>query len=348
MRAGLRWWVAVLILVLGLIGLPGLAPLAAEQPVRIVAFNAEVLVAPGVSGSTRIEKYRFDTARQAHMEAVAAIIETLRPDILNIGEVTSVEAIDGVVAILHEKGLTDYRGYHIENSDNFTGMDVALITRFVPDEVEGARIRHLVPRDANDTKWRGEFSFTDPDSGETRTLRTILGRHSVYYFTLGRHKLGFLGLHLKANPDDLYSNTRRTGETAIARQIVREEIVGRGYLPIVLGDLNDYDPDVPDADETRSTKTTVLRDMKHFDPEGSGPQLFNVAARIPRQADRWTCWWDRNENGVEDPYDVKTMIDHILLPNEMAPWIRRVQIDHSVDSRVSDHRPVIVDLVLPD
>ena len=52
---------------------------------------------------------------------------------------------------------------------------------------------------------------------------------------VGGHKLGFLGLHLKAIPDDEYSNAQRGGQAEIARQIVRAQIVPQGYLPIVLG-----------------------------------------------------------------------------------------------------------------
>lgn len=320
----------------------------AGQPLRIVTFNAEVLCAPGADRSTQIAKYRFEAARQEHLESVAAIIETLRPDILNLVEVTSKEGVDGVIEILHAKGLTEYRGYHVECSDTFTGLDVALISRMEPDVIEGQPIRHLVPDGRDDPRWRGEFTFTDDRSGETRTLSNILSRHAVYYFTIGDTKLGFAGLHLKSNPDDAYSNGRRAGETLIAKQIIQQEIVGRGYLPIVLGDLNDYDPDIEDRDPSRSTKTTVIRDLKDFDPERSGPELFNIAGALPRQADRWTSLWDRNENGVADPYDVQTMLDHILLPRELSPMVRRVLIDHSIDPRVSDHRPVVVDLELPN
>src|SRR5688572_468624 len=79
---------------------------AAENviPVRIVTFNAELLNAPRVSPGT-INKFRFDHARSLHIERVAHLIETLNPDILNLVEVTSKEAVDRLVEILHEKGL---------------------------------------------------------------------------------------------------------------------------------------------------------------------------------------------------------------------------------------------------
>ncbi len=133
----------------------------------------------------------------------------------------------------------------------------------------------------------------------------------------------------------------------MARRLIRGEIVSRGYLPVVLGDLNDYDPDVPDRDDTRSTKTSVLASLKDFDSEQPGNELVNVAERIPRVEDRFTSHWDWNENGARDPQDVFTMIDHILLPAELMPYVERAFIARCVTLETSDHYPVVVDLSFP-
>ena len=151
-------------------------------------------------------------------------------------------------------------------------------------------------------------------------------------------------MHLKSNPSDRSANAQRTAETRIARDIIRRKIVDRGYLPVVLGDLNDYDPDVPMADQRRKTQTSVLRDLKDFDPEREGAELVNVAAFIPRVADRYTSHWDFNENGGPDSDDVMTMIDHILVPRELEQSIQRAFICHATGLDVSDHFPVVVDL----
>lgn len=313
-------------------------------PLRIVAFNSEILTAPGVRAG-QIQRYRFDFARRQHHERIANVIEVLRPDILNLAEVTSREAVDLVVEILHEKGMTDYRGYHVECNDSYTGMDVALITRLKPDKVDGKEIRTYFS-ESKDPTWRQAFSYTG-FSGSRRTSTASISRNAVYYFTVAGHKLGFLGLHLKSNPSDEYSNARRTAEAEVARRIIRGEIEKQGYLPIVLGDLNDYDPDVPDRDETRSTVTQVLANLKDYDTEQPGPELVNVAERMPRVADRYTSHWDWNENGAADPQDVFTMIDHILLPTELMPYVERAFIARCVSLETSDHYPIVVDLELP-
>ena len=317
---------------------------AAEAPLRIVTLNAEILTAPGVRVGN-LQKYRWDTARKAQFERVASIIEVLNPDILNLVEVTSKEGVDLLIKILHEKGLTDLRGYHVENNDEFTGMDVALISRYEPVTVEGAKIRTFYSPE-HDPTWRQAFSAVSR-SGHKYQAMTSLSRNAVYYLEIEGHKLGFLGLHLKSNPSDDYANAKRSAQAEIAQRVIRQEITGRGYLPIVLGDLNDYDPDVPDRDDTRDTVTTVIKDLKDFDSQHEGAEMFNVAKFIPRVEDRFTSLWDRNENGVMDPFDVQTMIDHILLPKELESSVKRAFIFHTIDLSTTDHQAVVVDLLLP-
>lgn len=315
----------------------------AAQRVRIVAFNCELLSAPGEH--VTIQKYRWDLARRQQFERIAAVIETLEPDIINLEEVTSKDAVDLLVELLHAKGLTAYRGYHVNGHDNFMKLDVACISKFEPDEVAAARIR-CIWSPADDPTWRETFTFTrDDDTIGSGT--TSLDRNALYYFTIGQTKIGLLGLHLKSNPDDNYSNGKRTAEAEIVRRIVQREIVARGYTPIVLGDLNDYDPDVPDRDDDRSTKTDVLRSLKDYDDKTEAAELVNAAVKIQRVADRYTSHWDRNENGADDFYDVKTMIDHFLLHRSLLPHVKRVFIDHSHGLATSDHFPIVVDLELP-
>jgi endonuclease/exonuclease/phosphatase family metal-dependent hydrolase len=317
---------------------------ADTAPLRIVTFNAELLNAPGVTPGN-LQKYRFDYARRGHIERVANLIETLNPDVLNLLEITSKEAVDQIVDVLHEKGLTEYRGYHVESNDTFSGLDVAVITKIPLDEIDGKPIRTFFS-EGNDPTYRRAFRFRGRN-GRMIDGNTSLSRNAMYFLTVSGHKLGFLGLHLKAIPDDAYSNAKRGGEAEIVRQLVRAEIVPRGYLPIVLGDINDYDPDIPDRDKSRDPSTTVLKDLKNFDAARPGPELVNVASKIVRQADRYTNHWDWNENGADDPQDVYSMIDHILVAKELSPHVTRAFICHSISADVSDHFAVVVDLQLP-
>jgi len=337
-----RWWLALLVGWLTVSHLGGNA--YGDTSLRIATFNAEILTAPG-SREGKLTKYRWDVARNEQFERVAAVIEAINADVLNLVEVTSQESVELLIKILHEKGLDDYQGYHVDGNDSFTSMDVALISRYAPQAIEGQAIRTMYSAE-DDPTWREMYQVQGRD-GRTWNRNTSVSRNAVYLLDIAGYQLGFLGLHLKSNPSDDAANAKRSAQARIAQRIIRQEITGRGYQPIVLGDINDYDGDVADRDETRSTVTTVLRDLKDFDRRQAGDELVNVAQRMPRQADRYTAFWDRNENGARDPYDVFTMIDHILLPRELMPLVKRAFIFHSVDLETSDHKAVVVDLVLP-
>ena len=338
---------------------------------RVACFNVENLAAPGER--TTLTRFRFEPARRRHLEHVAAVIETLAPDIVVMPEVVSREGVDAVENLLHAKGLKDYRGFHVDGRDKFSGFDVAILSRIEPDEVDGRQIHIYVPsgnkrsakrprdgdvaaelptaeaRDATseggDGWMRRGYSHVDK-GGITQNEQAVLQRHAAAFFTVCGRKIALLGLHLKSNPSDVGSNAQRMAETAIAREIVRREFVARGYTPIVLGDINDYDPDVPMADSNRRTRTTVLHDLKDYDEASAGDELVNAAQFIPRVADRYTSHWDFNENGAADADDVFTMIDHVLVHRDLVPAITRAHICHAIDLDISDHFPVVVDFDL--
>jgi len=365
-RLGIRVCVGTLALLLAC-GMPWATAARADEakvirppcPLRIACFNAENLAAPGER--TTLTRFRFEPARRRHLEHIAAVVETLAADVVVMPEVVSRAGVDAIVDLLHAKGLREYRGYHVDGRDKFSGFDVAILSRIEPDEVNGRPIQIFVPSgnkrsskpagdgdgqaDGGDEWLRRDYSHVDA-RGVTRNEQAVLQRHAVAYFTVCGRKIGLLGLHLKSNPSDVGSNAQRSAETAIAREIIRREIVARGYSPIVLGDINDYDPDVPMADAGRRTRTTVLHDLKDYDDASTGDELVNAAQFIPRVADRYTSHWDFNENGAADSDDVFTMIDHVLVSRDMVPAITRAFICHAIDLDISDHFPVVVDFDL--
>jgi exonuclease III len=291
-----------------------------------------------------------------HLEGVASVVEVVDPDILVLSEVSSPEACVALAALLREKGLGNFQAYHVEGRDSYTGFDVAFVSRVVPDRVEGELIHLFAPQPTPRLRdvvngsaplpWMAERYSRPQEEGDGVEAIAVLKRHAVCFFSLFGHKLGIIGLHLKSNPSDAQANAQRTAEAAIVRRIVQREIVDRGYLPVILGDLNDYDPDVEMADSTRKTETSVLRMLKDVDPQRDGDELVNVATRIPRVADRFSSHWDYNENGAADGDDVFTLIDHILVDKQLATGLKRAFICHANCLDISDHFPVIVDLNL--
>ena len=86
-------WLPIATLLFAALAACSVSMAAAPKPLRIVTFNAEILNAPRVRAG-QLEKFRFDHARREHHERVANTIEVLHPDIVNLVEATSSEAVD--------------------------------------------------------------------------------------------------------------------------------------------------------------------------------------------------------------------------------------------------------------
>ena len=354
---------------LGLVILATLDSLKAEQPkaeqaearlpgkasnVRIACFNVESLTVP--DEWSRFAHFRFPPGRLRHLEGVAAVIEVVNPDILILSEVSSRESCDALVALLREKELGDFQAYHVDGRDSYTGFDVAVVSRLKPDRVEGKLIHLFAPdrtprlRDVQQgtvpLPWTAERYTKSKQGGEDVEAIAVVKRHSVCFISVFGKKMGLVGLHLKSNPSDPEANAQRMAEAAIVQRIVQREVISRGYAPIILGDINDYDPDVEMADATRETQTSVLQMLKDYDPHQEGEELINIASHIPRVADRFSSHWDYNENGAADSDDVFTLIDHILIDQRFKPGIKRAFICHASSLDISDHFPVVVDIDL--
>ena len=353
-RVALVLWLTAPFAVAEMPPLPAASLRSPPTVVRIACFNTEALAVPGES--SRFARERFDPGRQRHLERVAAVIAAVDPDILVLSEIASAEPAAALAAILREKELGAFQVHHVDGKDRFTGFDVAFLSRLPADLIDGGTVRLFAPeknpRRADvlageaELPWTAERYSEPQDDGSSREEIAVLKRHAVGCFTVQGRKLGLVGLHLKSNPSDPGANAQRAAEVEIVRRIVCRELLPRGYLPIVLGDINDYDPDVPMADRERTTQTAVLRNLRDIDPRQPGEELVNAAAAIPRVADRYSSHWDYNENGAADPEDVFTLIDHILLDRRLAKGLRRASICHASGLGASDHFPVVVDIDL--
>jgi len=248
-----------------------------------------------------LEKHRGDLAR--------ILIENVHADVVCVLESTSEFALKKLVA---EPGLKSmgYRIYHLESEDVATGQDVAFLARVPLDRIAGKEI--------NDFR---------------QEPRDPLTKRAIVYLTSGKLKLGILGMHLLAHPDDAGRNRKRAKQAIVATSLIREEIVARGYTPVVLGDLNDFD------------NRKVIRVLKDFNRKQPGDELFNAAEKIQPPAERYSSYWDLNKNGMWDKEEPTSLIDHILLDNSLSTHLLKAEILHvPKDGSVSDHWPVVVEL----
>ncbi len=304
-------------------------------PLRIATFNVKWLTASATE--TRMAPWKTEVELAAHRRGLAAAIAALRADVLCLQEVTSRRALEMLAAEPALQSLK-YRILHVESEDRGTGQDVVFLV--------ASRIRL-------DTLWRdGEPAlirrFADTlagrpaDMGRNDPRRQRLTKHALVCFSSPR-KICALGLHLLAHPDDRSRQEKRETQARIAAHIVRTEIMARGYTPVVLGDINDFDPVAGGPSTYRLRQRNVFRILKDLDTTRPGAELMNAAKLLPPEG-RYSAWWDKNRNGARDATDPLSLIDHILVDQSLTRKMR-TEIRHDLhDGTLSDHWPVVVEI----
>jgi exonuclease III len=294
---------------------------ASPASLRIASFNIEWLVA--TASENNMDPWKDEESLEHHRREIARVLaEKVHADVVCVLESTSKLALEKLVSEPALKPL-GYRIYHVESGDDATGQDVAFLSRVPLDRVEGRFVFRVEPKGSKDR----------------------LTKHAVIYLHAGKLKLGLLGLHLLAHPEDKRRTSKRMLQAKTADEIIRKEIVARGYVPVVLGDFNDFDPDVAGPEGFPDRRHKVLRVVKDFDKQHDDLELFNAAERIESPAERYSAYWDKNKNDRWDNGEPISMIDHILLDNSLSSRVINTEILHSAhDGSVSDHWPVIVEL----
>lgn len=293
------------------------------RQLSIATFNARFLFdghAP--EGEAGFPWKNDPTEARLHVQEVAAILRDVSADIVHISEVEDHETLK---RLLLEIGDPTYRAFLVPGRDAFTRQNVGLISRIDPD----APLRRT-------DEWA---------SGPGGGPRQGLPKNYAARITAGGLRLTLVGLHLLAFPGDPERAPRREAQAEVARRFSGEEGTSAGRLVIVLGDLNDVDPEVLDTAGSTAI-TSVLEILRAVDPRVPEDDLMNPAALLAEE-DRFTAFVDRNRNGLDDGLAERTLTDHILLPGALAPAILRVEIYGGHDPLgPSDHFPLKVTLDL--
>ena len=254
---------------------------------------------------------------QEHRARIGDIIRMLNADVVMLQEVEN----ERVVRRLVDESLAElgYEVYFVEGYDTFTGQDVALLSRLPVDEIGRTDDRVPVGRPGS-------------SYGVSKNLYARMN--------LGSVPVTLVGLHFLARPDDRGRKDRREAQAEVIRRLVeREHALGRAV--IVLGDLNDYDREIPAVGGYRPI-TDVLSRIKAAGP-GPEDDLYNLMADVP-QADRFTAFYDRNSNGSVDRGELSA-IDHILVSPKLYRHVREVVYAQAYDPAVyTDHFPIVVGL----
>jgi exonuclease III len=110
----------------------------------------------------------------------------------------------------------------------------------------------------------------------------------------------------------------------------------------MMGDFNDFDGKVLDVNSNKPT-SQVLDILK------GNNQLFSAAEKI-EQSQRFSDWYDSDNNCNTGSIKDYSMIDHILVTKDLLDSILDVYIYHGYQEYCgkydSDHFPVVVEIYL--
>jgi endonuclease/exonuclease/phosphatase family metal-dependent hydrolase len=298
---------------------------------RIVQYNAEWLFmdyyapmnCPG-SGCT----WANETEAQKHIQTVGSVVSTLHPDIMNVCEVEGCDELD----LLRYQVVngTDYQIYLKQGTDTATGQNVGLMTKWSPN--------------TNLTRTESRMSYPLEGSmcGYTGTPGTVgVSKHYITeYVFYGRPTL-FIGLHLLAYPED----ATRCAEREAQAQIIQNIIATYEGEVIVLGDFNDFDGRVLDANRNIPS-SRVLDILKGIDGEKKGIYELRSAAEKMPEVERFSDWWDENGDCVSTANEF-SMIDYVLVTPFLFDNIKSAFVYHGYDEFCgkynSDHSQFVVD-----
>jgi exonuclease III len=304
-----------------------------KQSLRLVQYNVEWLFidyysamdCPG-DGCT----WKTIDDAETHLSYVSKVIKDLKPDIINLCEVEVCDELNEVKNYLDDS----YVPYLKKGTDTSTGQNVGMLTRIDPI-IDLYRSEEKIAYPISGTK-----------CGSTSSSGTSgVSKHYITEFDLGVYKVALIGAHLLAIPTDPSRCVQREAQAQVLQNIVYGYI-GRGYEIILIGDMNDYDGEILDMNDDKPT-SRVLDIMKGLDGQKNGTyELTNIAMTI-KQNERFTDWWDSDNNCNTSSQKDYSMIDHILVTGNVYSSIVNAYIYHGYDEYCgkwnSDHYPIVVD-----
>ena len=307
-----------------------------QKSFRLVQYNVEWLFldyyasmnCPG-SGCTWVN----ESEAQIHMSYVSNIVNILNPDLMNLCEVEGCDEL----SILSDSLTTPMNYYLKKGTDTATGQNVGLMTKYTP------------LTDLKRTEEKVHYPLVDSLCGYTGTGGTVgISKHYITtYYWYGKSVV-LIGLHLLAYPTDHTRCAEREAQAQVAQNVIMEYI-NLDYEVVVMGDFNDFDAEVIDANGNKPL-SHALDIIKGLMGTYAGKYELENAAIKMEQSERWTDWWDQNGNCVSSPNEF-SMIDHVLMTPFLINKIQKVSVYHGYEEFCgkynSDHYPVVIDMDYP-
>jgi endonuclease/exonuclease/phosphatase family metal-dependent hydrolase len=297
---------------------------------KIVTFNLYWLfLEDWMTGIKPDGPWASKAAAEKHASSMAAELDALDADIVVVQETENCFSLQRVRAQM--KTGADYKVFFVQGKDSSTGQDVLLLSRVDPqDPVYRTDARASYPVAGSQCGWS--------TPGDTSISKNLFARFVVSGFP----PFLLVGLHLVARPTDPERCAQREAQATLARDAVKAELAkNRDYGVVVLGDMNDWDDALIDADSSKP-KSRVLSLLK----SATTPPLRSTAEFVA-QADRWThCSTYCNKPDC-------SLLDHLLVSDNLLQLSVDVGADQKnrekfcVDEKPnggSDHWPVSISL----
>ena len=297
---------------------------------RLIQFNAEWLF------MTPCQAYGCpwtdEEAQQEHIDSIAYVLAELQPDLAHFAEV---ESCDVLSAIAPDSTLYPYL---IQGKDTATHQNVGLLTKIDP----------LLP--INRTEERVQYPIPNSNCGYTGEPGTTgVSKHLISEFSFNNLSIALIGAHLLAYPTDKMRCAEREAQSQVLQNVIFD-YVKKGYELIVLGDFNDYDAEIPDANNHKPI-SLVLDILKGLAGGHKGSYSLMSVGDCISQETRFSDWYDENSNCVSSQKEF-SQIDHILLTKHLYDHLAKVFMyqgyEQSCSSLVSDHYPVVADFFLEE
>lgn len=267
-----------------------------------------------------------------HLNFVANVIDTIKPDIINFCEVEGCDELNILNNVLN---TGNYLPYLIKGTDTSTGQNVGMLTQIDP----------VLSLYRDETRYN--YPITDSNCGYTgNPSSTGVSKHYITEFYINNINIAFIAAHLIAIPTDSSRCAQREAQASVLQNVIYNYIQ-KGYEIVMIGDFNDYDAEIPDINNNKP-KSMVLDILKGNNGTYKGLyQLYSVGSNIT-QEERYSDWWDSDNNCNTNTVNDLSVIDHILVSSNLKKYINNVFLYHGYTEYCgkinSDHYPLVIDL----
>ena len=305
-----------------------------KNTLRLVQYNAEWLFIDYYNGANCPGNgcsWHTLSDAETHFSYVTNVVKALQPDIINFCEIEGCDELN----MLKDQLDSSYNHYLKKGTDTSTGQNVGMLTKLDP-------IINL---------YRSEEKISYPISGTKCGSTTASGtsgvsKHYITEFKIASMNVAMIGAHLLAIPTDPSRCVQREAQAQVLQNIV-SSYIQKNYEIILLGDMNDYDAEVLDLNSYKPT-SRVLDIMKGLDGQKKGTYtLTNIATKMA-QSERYSDWWDSDNNCNTSSQKDLSMIDHILVTSNISKKVINAFIYHDYKEYCgkwdSDHWPVVIDI----